>query len=61
MNKVFVDNIDWKRVGKGPDDLQCEILDAILSEHTGLLELKVSLDFVLPQEAEEQIVAGFLK
>lgn len=55
MNKVFVDNIDWKRVGKGPDDLQCEILDAILSEHTGLLELKVSLDFVLPQEAEEQI------
>lgn len=58
MRELFYKYIDWDDLGqRNPDEYRLEIRDVVLKKSTGVLTVRLALNFVIPPHAERRIKA----
>ncbi|TDP59669.1 PolC-type DNA polymerase III [Aminicella lysinilytica] len=56
MNKLLEENISWKDIeGSARGKMECDLEDAFISKETGVLMVRVGLNFVVPVKDDKSI------
>lgn len=61
MRDFFEKYINWEKVGGSSEDYKLEIREAVIKKETGILELEIVLDFILPKENETIIKKALME